>query len=202
MSIKDYQMEMKLRSQQEQPEIEFSGSPMASSENTGKKESTISSAPIQAPTSAPAPDIDQFPPDVSMVLASPAPAPAIEDLLDDPVLARAPAPVVGESDNGYGLFSEDSGTFPRKETSTTATTTTTTTTANENELLKEELDGVHFNKKYENGNYNNNGYSSNYNNKAYKVDSGNQNSNGFTSNNGDNGYKLAGESKLRNRESK
>ncbi|KAJ6690880.1 hypothetical protein OIU74_015538 [Salix koriyanagi] len=119
-------------------------------ENTGRKESTISSVPIQAPTSAsasaPAPAIE-FLPDV------PVPAPAIEDLPDVPVLAPAQAPVIGESENGYGLFSEDS-----------TSTTTTTTAANENELLNEELDGVHFNKKYENSYYNNN------NNNGYKVD--------------------------------
>ncbi|KAJ6734152.1 hypothetical protein OIU79_001414 [Salix purpurea] len=147
-------MEMKLRSQQEQPENfldllpgNFSNGFFCITENTGRKESTISSVPIQAPTSAPAPaPAIEFLPDV------PVPAPAIEDLPDVPVLA--PAPVISEGENGYGLFSEDS----------TSTTTTTTAAANENELLNEELDGVHFNKKYENSYYNNN------NNNGYKVD--------------------------------
>ncbi|KAJ6289677.1 hypothetical protein OIU78_025575 [Salix suchowensis] len=156
-------------------------------ENTGRKESTISSVPIQAPTSAPAPaPALEFLPDV------PVPAPAIEDLPDVPVLAPAQAPVIGESENGYGLFSEDS----------TSTTTTTTTAANENELLNEELDGVHFNKN----NYNNkaykvgSGFTNNYYNNGYKLagesyETGNQNSgNGFTNNYNNNGYKLAGES--------
>ncbi|KAL3567358.1 hypothetical protein D5086_030009 [Populus alba] len=93
---------------------------MASFDNNGKKESTISSVPIQAPTLAPAP------------------APAIDFLPDVPLLAPAPAPVLGEIEKGYGLFGEGSGTSPRKETSTT---TTTTTAVDENELLNEELDG-------------------------------------------------------------
>jgi len=141
--------------------------------NNGKKESTISSVPIQAPTLAPAP------------------APAIDFLPDVPLLAPAPAPVLGEIENGYGLFGEGSGTSSSKETSTT----TTTTAVDENELLNEELDGVPFDKKYENSNNNNNGYTSNYNNNGYKVGSaryetGNQNNNGYTSNYNNNGYKV------------
>ncbi|XP_011043641.1 PREDICTED: homeobox protein 2-like isoform X2 [Populus euphratica] len=152
--------------------------------NNGRKESTISSVPIQAPTLAPAPAIDFLP--------------------DVPLLAPAPAPVLGEIEEGYDLFGEGSGTSPRKETSTT---TTTTTAVDENELLNEELDGVPFDQKYENSNYNNNGYkvgsaryeTGNLNNNGYKVgsaryESGNQNNNGYTNNYYNSGYKLASES--------
>ncbi|XP_011043644.1 PREDICTED: protein E6-like isoform X5 [Populus euphratica] len=131
--------------------------------NNGRKESTISSVPIQAPTLAPAPAIDFLP--------------------DVPLLAPAPAPVLGEIEEGYDLFGEGSGTSPRKETSTT---TTTTTAVDENELLNEELDGVPFDQKYENSNYNNNGYTNNYNNNGNTNN--NYNNNGYTTNYNNNGY--------------
>jgi len=146
-------------------------------ENGKKGPITILSVPIQAPTLAPAP--------------SPA------SLLDVP--EPAPAPVFGESEKGHGLFGEGSGMFPPKETSTT-----TTTYADENELLNEELDGVTSDQKYENSNYNNNGYTSTYNNNGYERSNYNNknNNNGYklgsaryeTGNQNNNGYKLAGES--------
>ena len=155
-------------------------------ENGKKGPITILTVPIQAPTLAPAP--------------SPA------SLLDVP--EPAPAPVFGESEKGHGLFGEGSGMFPPKETSTI-----TTTYADENELLNEELDGVTSDQKYENSNYNNNGYTSTYNNNGYersnynnknnnngyklgsaRYETGNQNNNGYTNKYYNNGYKLAGES--------
>ncbi|KAL3583257.1 hypothetical protein D5086_014318 [Populus alba] len=69
--------------------------------------------------------------------------------------------------------------FPPKETSTT----TTTTYADENELLNEELDGVTSDQKYENNNYNNNGYTSTYNNNGYERSN-------YINKNNNNGYKL------------
>ncbi|XP_052310639.1 uncharacterized protein LOC7459967 isoform X3 [Populus trichocarpa] len=155
-------------------------------ENGKKGPITILAVPIQAPT--------------------PAPAPSPASLLDVP--EPAPAPVFGESEKGHGLFGEGSGMFPPKETSTT-----TTTYADENELLNEELDGVTSDQKYENSNYNNNGYTSTYNNNGYersnynnknnnngyklgsaRYETGNQNNNGYTNKYYNNGYKLAGES--------